>query len=101
MKQISIGNKLSPLALRQIEKIVDQIAEQFEKKFSSKFQTFFNYITNVRVTLLTEMTQDNYWSTFGMLIYGRCGNLIRELLDNQKQQIVSISQIADLFSEKD
>ncbi|CAM4842294.1 unnamed protein product [Rotaria magnacalcarata] len=113
VKQNSIGRKLTPSTLRRIEKIVDHVAEQLEREFSSKCETFFNDITNTGhenistkytipdlssyLTILTEMIENNYWSTFGMLIYGRCGNLIRELLDNQKQQTISISQIADFI----
>ncbi|UJR18157.1 hypothetical protein I4U23_005057 [Adineta vaga] len=113
VKQNSIGKKLSPSELCQIEKIADYAAKQLKKEFLPKHGTFFNDITNTEhdstatelivsemslyLTTLLEMTHDNYWSAFGMLIYGRCGYLIRDLLDNQKKKPVSSSILADFI----
>jgi hypothetical protein len=113
VKRNSVGKKLSLLALREMEKTVDHIAKELEKEFSSKCGTFLNDITNrehgsisveymvadlsLYLATVTEMIHDNYWSTFAMLIYGRCGNLIRDVLDNQKQATVSSSLLADFI----
>jgi hypothetical protein len=113
VKQYLVGKKLSPLALREMEKTVDYIAKQLEKEFSSKCGECLHNITNTEhesisveyvvpdlslyLATMTEILHDNYWSTFAMLIYGRCGNLIRDILDNQKQKTVSSSVLAEFI----
>ena len=113
VKRKPVVEKLSPSAIREMERIVNYIAKQLEKEFPSTSDAVFNDVTNIDhgsvsneylmtdfslyLATLTEILQDNYWSAFAMLIYARCGNLIRDVLDKQRHKTVSSSALADFI----
>ncbi len=113
LKRKSIGKELSIMELREIENIADRVAEDLRRALSGEYFPFIYKITNTaneRVseehtisqsllyfTTMAEILQNTYWSAFAMLIYGRCGNLVRDVLDNQQKEPVSSLLLADLI----
>ncbi|CAF4008167.1 unnamed protein product [Rotaria sp. Silwood1] len=116
LKRNFTGKKLSIMALREMEKMADHVAEQLKKALSSNRFIFVHETTNAKqesileestmtqlsryLTTMTEIAHDNYWSAFAMLIYGRCGGLFRDVLDNQKNETVSCSLLTDFVIKR-